>query len=192
LSSGTGSYRDILKDKDESVKLEQESRAVKTDDVAERLIAEYETRLVNEPRNMTPPQCGGALYQKKQFDKALDYYDRIRTSEAGADPTLEKAIADTTIRRFDHLISQLDPTDPGQAEQAEQLTKEKVAFQLEETRKRAERYPTDLQIKFELGQLYFQAGKINEAIQEFQKAQSNPNRRLQAMSFLAQCLPPAA
>jgi len=69
----------------------------------------------------------------------------------------------------------------------DRLTKERVAFQLADVQKRVERYPTDLQIKFELGQLYFQAGKISEAIQEFQKAQANPNKRLQAMSYLAQC-----
>lgn len=188
LAGGTGSYRDILKDKDEAVKLEQERRTVKSDDVAEGLIVEYEARLENEPRNMKLLRNLAELYtQKKQFEKALDYYDRIRVSEAGADPTLEKSIAETTIRRFEHLISQLDPSDASQKEQIEELRKEKIAFQLEEARKRAERYPTDLQIKFELGQLYFQAGKINEAIQEFQKAQANPNRRLQAMSFLAQC-----
>jgi tetratricopeptide (TPR) repeat protein len=38
-----------------------------------------------------------------------------------------------------------------------------------------------------LGQLYFQAGKITEAIQEFQKAQGNPHKRLLAMNYLAQC-----
>lgn len=42
-------------------------------------------------------------------------------------------------------------------------------------------------IRFEMGQLYFQAGKINEAIAEFQKAQQNPHKRLAAMSYLAQC-----
>ena len=56
-----------------------------------------------------------------------------------------------------------------------------------ECQKRAERFSTDLQIRFELGQLYFQAGKIGEAIQEFQKAQSNPHRRIAAMNYLAQC-----
>ena len=50
-----------------------------------------------------------------------------------------------------------------------------------------ERFPTDLQIRFELGQLYFQAGKISEAIQEFQKAQGNPHRRIAALNYLAQC-----
>ena len=53
--------------------------------------------------------------------------------------------------------------------------------------KPAPRYPTDLAIRFELGELFFKAGKITEAIQEFQKAQNNPARRIQAMSFLGQC-----
>src|SRR5262249_30902198 len=58
---------------------------------------------------------------------------------------------------------------------------------MEDCRKRVEKYPTDLAIRFEMGQLYFQAGKINEAIAEFQKAQQNPHKRFAAMSHLAQC-----
>ena len=41
LADGTGSYRDILKNKEEAVSLEQQNRQVKTEDVAERLINEY-------------------------------------------------------------------------------------------------------------------------------------------------------
>src|SRR5207245_6976890 len=42
LEGGTGSYRDILKNKEEAVSLEQEKRAVKTEDIAARLLAECE------------------------------------------------------------------------------------------------------------------------------------------------------
>ena len=188
LASGTGSYRDILKNKDEATKLEQENRVVKGD-VAGGLITEYETRLNSEPRNLKLIRNIAELYvQKRDFDKALEYYERIRSSEAGADPSLEKVIAETALRRYDHLLSQLDLSNPDDATRAEQLKQEKAAYQLDECRKRTERYPTDLQIKFELGQLYFQAGKYNEAMAEFQKAQANPQRRLQAMAYFGQCL----
>ena len=50
-----------------------------------------------------------------------------------------------------------------------------------------EKYPTDMGIRFEMGVLYFQAGKITEATAEFQKAQGNPHKRIAAMSYLAQC-----
>jgi tetratricopeptide (TPR) repeat protein len=189
LSSGTGSYRDILRNKDEAVKLEQEARVVKADDVTGNLLGEYEARLAAEPQNMKLVRNIAELHaQKKDYDKAIEYYERIRSSEMGNDPSLEKAISDTQLKRLDHNIAQLDAANPDHAAQIAQLKSERTVFQLEEVKRRSERYPTDLQIKFELGQLYYAAGKFNEAMAEFQKAQSNPQRRLQAMAYFGQCL----
>jgi tetratricopeptide (TPR) repeat protein len=188
LADGTGSYRDILKDKEEAVSLEQQNRQVKTEDVAERLIGEYETRLKTEPKNLKLlRQLAELCTQKKQFDRALSYYEQIKSSEVGGDASLDPNIADTMVRKLDHQASLLDPNAPDYADKAAKLQAEKQAYQLTECQKRAERFPTDLQIRFELGQLYFHAGKIGEAIQEFQKAQGNPQRRIAAMNFLAQC-----
>jgi tetratricopeptide (TPR) repeat protein len=188
LADGTGSYRDILKDKEEAVSLEQQNRQVKSEDVAARLIEEYEERVPKEPNNLKLLRLLAELYtEKKQFDKALTYYERIKNSEGGADPSLDKGMAETMKRKFDHEIEQLDPASPEYSQQQAKLNAEKQAFELAECQKRAEKFPTDLQIRFELGQLYFHAGKIMEAIQEFQKAQSNPNRKVKAMSYLGQC-----
>jgi len=188
LADGTGSYRDILKDKEEAVSLEQQNRQVKTEDVAERLIAEYEARLKTEPKNLKLlRQLAELCTQKKQFDRALGYYDQIKASEVGGDASLDRSIADTMVRKFDHQIAELDPNAQDHADQVAKLQAEKQAYQLSECQKRAERFPTDLQIRFELGQLYFQAGKITEAMKEFQKAQGNPHRRIQALSYLGQC-----
>ena len=183
-----GSYRDILKDKGQAVSLEQASRVVKSDDVAQNLITEYETRLKTEPGNLKVMRNVAELYaQKKEFDKALGYYERIRTAENAADPSLEKVIAETNLKKFDHLKSQLDTGAPDYDQRAAELDAQKIAFQLEACRQRAEKYPTDLQIRFELGQLYYNAGKYNEATQEFQKAQNNPQRRLASVMYLGRC-----
>ncbi len=188
FADGTGSFRDALKDKEEAVSLEQEKRVVKTDDVAERLIGEYEARLPAEPGNLKLLRSLAELYtQKRRFDEALAYYQRIKASEAGADPSLDRAIADTTARKFDHALAQLDPQAADYAERSAKIGAEKLAYQLAECRNRADRYPTDLAIRFEMGQLYFQAGQIGEAIQEFQKAQSNPHKRIPALYYLGQC-----
>ena len=117
----------------------------------------------------------------------MGYYDQIKSSEIGADASLDRNIADTMVRKFDHEISLLDASAPDYAERTAKLQAEKQTYQLAECQKRSERFSTDLQIRFELGQLYFQAGKIGEAILEFQKAQGNPHRRIPAMSYLAQC-----
>jgi tetratricopeptide (TPR) repeat protein len=188
LADGSGSYRDILKDKEQAVSLEQQNRQVKSEDVAERLIGEYEARLKTEPKNLKLLRQLAELYtQKKQFDRALSYYTQIKSSEVGGDASLDRSIADTTVRKLEHEMSQLDPAAADYADKAARLEAEKRAYQLAECQKRVERFPTDLQIRFELGQLYFQMGKITEAMKEFQKAQGNPHRRIQALSYLGQC-----
>lgn len=188
LAGGQGSYRDILKDKDRAVALEQESRQVKTEDVAARQIAEYEAKLVNEPNNLKLLRSVAELYeQQKNFDKALETYERIRVQSGGADASLQRVVAEVMFKRFNHNIAQLDANDPASAEKIKQLEAERDAYVLADCEQRAEKYPNDLAIRFDLGKLYFQVGKISEAIKELQKAQNNPNKRLQSLSLLAQC-----
>jgi tetratricopeptide (TPR) repeat protein len=188
LEKGEGSFRDILKNKSEAVSLEQQNRVVKNEDVTGRLIGEYEARLQTEPNNLKLTRQLADLYRdKKDFDKALELYARIKTSEMGGDPALETAIINTMVKKFDHQISTLNPFAADHADQVARLQAEKLNFQMTECQKRVEKYPTDLTIRYDMGVLYFQAGKINEAMQEFQKAQNNPNKKVAAMSYLAQC-----
>lgn len=188
LSSGTGSYRDILKDKEEAVSLEQQNRHVKDESTADRLIREYEARLQAEPRNLKVVRTLAELYTEKgDFDRALGYYKNLQSSDIGSDATLAKAISDTMARKMDREIASLDTMTPDYAERLAQLQAEKDAFLLAGAQKRVEQFPTDLQLRYELGVLLFNSGKIGEAIQEFQKAQSNPHRKIASMNYLAQC-----
>jgi len=188
LASGEGSYRDILKDKDESVRLEQENRQVKAADTTQDLLQDWESRLEKEPGNLKMLRNLAETYaQRNEFDRALVYFDRMLAVDGGNDSSLLKQVADIKVRRFNHLLSKLDANAPDFAEKSEQIKLERQAFQLEECKQRADRYPTDLQIKFELGVLYFDAGKLTEAQQEFQKAVANPHRKMQAMIYLAKC-----
>jgi tetratricopeptide (TPR) repeat protein len=162
---------------------------VKSEDTAERLIGEYESRLAGADKgNVRLMRSLADLYtQKKRFDDAKRIFDQLKATETGADPTLDKAIADTKGRQLDHQISQLDPTAEDFTTRQADLSSEKQTMQLEECRRRVDKFPTDLAIRYEMGVLYFQAGKISEAIQEFQKAQNHPNKRIASMGHLAQC-----
>jgi tetratricopeptide (TPR) repeat protein len=185
---GKSSFRDMLRNKDEAVKLEQANRIVKSENITDKLIKEYETRIPNEPDNLKIKRELAKLYvEKNQFAEALAIYESIRSSSAGGDPTLDRAIAEATVKQFDFAISQINPFAPDLAEQTAKLQADKLEYQLTDAQKRTEKYPTDLAIRFEYGVLLFQAGKISEAIAEFQKAQQNPHKRLAAMNYLAQC-----
>ena len=188
LASGQGSYRDILKNKDEAVKLEQEGRVQQTEDSAANLIEEYEKRLLTEPKNMKLIRSLAELHtQKNNLDKALAYYQQIKQSEMGNDSSLDQAITNVVLRQYDQKINEVNPFDPNHAELVAALKEEKANFQVTECQKRVERFPTDMGIRYEMGVLYFQAGKFNEAAAELQKAKNNPHKRVPAMNYLAQC-----
>lgn len=187
LADGQGSYRDILRDEGEAVTLEQEKRDHKSEDTTGRLIAEYEARVAKEPQNLRLLRSIAELYaDKKDYDKALECYERLAAAET-ADPTIAAAIADIKLKRLERTLEQLDPQSPDYAETAVRLKAEKQAFRLEDCKRRLDQYPNDLALRFELGQLLLEAGKVGEAIQEFQKAQNNPHKRIAAMAALAQC-----
>src|SRR5580658_9934307 len=101
--------------------------------------------------------------QQKNFDRALATYNRIIEKEGAADSSLQKAIAETTIRKLEQAIGQLDPQSADYAEKSAQLKAERDNYILSEARQRAERYPGDLGIRYELAELLFKAGKIGEA-----------------------------
>jgi len=188
LADGTGSYRDILKNENEARSLEQQNRVEKSEDVTDRLIREYEARAKTEPNNLKLVRSLAELYaQKKDFTRALSYYDQLKASDLGNDATLDKAITDTIARKLDFQVSQLEKNAADYSEQVAKLQAEKQQYQLDECKRRVEKFPTDLQIRFEMGQLYFQAGKYTEAIAEFQKSRNNPHRRVASMNYLAQC-----
>ena len=177
-----------MKDKAESVALEQENRQVKDTDTTRRLLDEYEARLAKEPGNLKLLRSIAELYtQRKEYGRAREAYSRIVASEGQADAGLQKAIADVTVREFDQAIAALDATAPDYAGKSARLKAERDNYMLTECKERADKYPSNLLIRFELGQLYLQAGKIAEAIQELQKAQNNPNKRIAALNGLGQC-----
>ncbi len=181
------SYRDLLKNKEEAVSLEQSNREVKDEDIALRLIKENEQKLAEEPNDLKRLRTIAELYkQRKDYANSMVYYERIFSIDGGIDPAIERAISDLRRRQLDASIEALDSTAPDFADQSALLSDQRKNLVMEDARKRVERYPTDLQLRYELGVLYFESGKIGEAIQELQKAQTNPNRRLQAMNYLGQ------
>ena len=188
LADGKGSFRDILRDKNQAAALEQENRQVKSAEVATNLLGEYEERLAKEPKNFRLARQIADLYiQRKDFDKALEYFNYVVQASGISDSSLDKSITETNIKKFEHRLASLDPTAPDLEAQKAQIEAEKAEFILNDAKRRSEKYPTDLNIKFELAVLYFHANRLQDATREFQLAQANPARKLQCLNYIGQC-----
>jgi len=188
IVSGEGSYRDILKDETEAVRLEQENRHQKVDSVSDTLLAEYLERLPREPQNIKLRRSIAELHSDAgRFDDALAAYEEIGKLEGGTDPSLERSIAETHLKHFNQKITLIEAAEGETSPAAAALRQERDAFQLADCKRRVDNYPTDLHLRFEYGQLLFRLGQVSQAIQEFQKSQNNPNKRIQSLNMLALC-----
>jgi tetratricopeptide (TPR) repeat protein len=188
------SYRDVIKDKEEAVALEQQSRMVRAEDMVQNLINETLAKAEHDPGSPIYRRELGKLYaQKGDYDTALKYLEELFAAEAGADPTLEKEINDIKGRRITARITEKKSQRAANPDAADieneiaALEKEMGQLQLGDAERLVERYPNDLMYRFELGVLYMKTGDIQGAIEQFQRSVSQPQRRVASLNYLGQC-----
>jgi tetratricopeptide (TPR) repeat protein len=192
--ASTTSFRDKLKDKDESVALEQQSRMVRAEDMTENLIKEKLEALAKEPESPIIQRELGKLYvQRNNFDEALLYLEALYAKEGGSDPSLEKEIGDTKIKCLEFKINgqkkelEKKQGDPALTGEIAALETELDQLKLSEAERLVERYPNDLMYRYELGSLYMKTGKTDKAVEQLQKARNQPQRRVASLNQLGQC-----
>ena len=182
--SGAGSYRDVMKDAGEATRLEQEGKAVKTSKDIDSLIADSLTKIEQEPQNVNYRRGLADLYVRaERMEEALKTLQETQELSGGADPQIDRMMSEVTLKQYDLEIKKLE--EAGQTQEAEAKTRERNEFELSDAEERVKRYPNDLQFRYELGVLLYKNGRLNEAIQEFQKAQRNPQRRTHALYYMA-------
>ena len=192
------SYRDLIKDKEEAVSLEQQSRIRLTGEALDQQIAETYARHQAEPENLNFARRLASLNeQKEDFEAAIRWYQHAADLTKGADTALLRKISDLKIKCLDReiagheeFLSTYSPADELYAKKSEELRALKISraeIFITDAQERVARNPTDLQLRFELGENFFSAGRFREAVPELQRARQNPHARLKAMNLLGRC-----
>ena len=196
--AAAASYRDLIKDKEAAVSLEQQSRMQLTEESLGRQIAEVYALHEVEPQNIDIARRLGALSeQKDDLDAAIAWYRYASDLTQGSDPGLIRKISELRVKVTEREIAALEESIANNAGDTMVLTeknsalaaakKRRAEMLIEEARKRVERNPTDLQFRFELGEHLMNAGHFREGLPELQRARQNPNARLKAMNALGRC-----
>ena len=192
------SYRDLIKDKEIAISLEQQSRMRLTGESLDRQIAETYALHQAEPANIDLARRLGALNeQKEDFEAAIGWYEYAANLTKGADAGLVRKASDLKIKSLEReiaaheeFLSSHDPANELYGKRSEQLKTAKskrVEIVIADALERVARNPTDLQLRFELGENLFNAGRFREALPELQRARQNPHARLKAMNLLGCC-----
>jgi tetratricopeptide (TPR) repeat protein len=190
-------YRDLLKDEEQAVTLEQQSRVVRSDDMIEQLLEGLRARIEREPDSVDAARKIAELCeQKEDFESATNWYNYAAGLTGNSDQALVRKAADLRLRQFDVAIAAREEfiaANPDSEEAAqykaelESLATQRAEALLDEANRRVERNPTDLQFRYELGEILMNLHRYQEAIPELQKARMNPNARIRSMCLLGQC-----
>lgn len=189
-------FRDKLANEEEAVELEQRSRVVNDEETLQKLVAQNLKLLEKEPDNMNVYRDIINGYRNMgDFEKALEYLTQARERPTGrGDTTLERLASDLTVQSMRKRIAETEealeasPDDAALKQKLEALRQEEHDFRLKNAREIVEKYPNDYAARFDLGQLLYEDGQHDEAIQQFQQARRNPKVRTRAILYLGRAL----
>src|SRR6059036_1159611 len=100
------SYRDLIKDKEAAISLEQQSRMKLTGESLDQQIAETYARHRAEPANIDLARRLGALNeQKEDFEAAISWYQHAADLTKGADAGLVRKVSDLKSKRLEREIA---------------------------------------------------------------------------------------
>ncbi|MFA7158708.1 MAG: tetratricopeptide repeat protein [Kiritimatiellia bacterium] len=185
-SAKDGSYRKVIKDIKQAEVIEADNKAVRDEANTEMLIRDTEKKLKLEPENVNYRRALARLYvQVSRFDDAIRILEEAKRATGSTDPQLDQAMTEIKLMQFDEDIKQCRQN--GDMAGAAAREKERQSFHFSNVQVRVERYPNDLALRFEYGQLLYENGQYNEAIQQFQMSQRNPKLHTQSLYFLGLC-----
>lgn len=199
------SFRESIKDTASTRKLIEEENLVKsTEYLTESLAAakaDYEAKPMELQVINKYLKALQAMDQEEHENVAMEV--ARKAFEATKIGRLKEEIGTIRMKQFRRNLRMLqealkaNPGDKEMLRQYQELNKERLAYELGEFQERAERNPTDLIVKYELGRRYWDMKKYDEAIVAFQQAQAHPKHRVESMhllgrSFLIQHMTPEA
>jgi tetratricopeptide (TPR) repeat protein len=158
-----------------------------------REAAQVRARIEADPSNANAYLQLASLYRKNgQIDQAR------QTLQDGLGPTanafeIAVELADLDIEAFrrDLVLTEERQRAAPQDEELRQirlgLMREINSRELELYRRKADRYPTEMAHRYELGVRLLRAGQVDEAIRELQAARSDPRQHWRSLMYLAYC-----
>lgn len=179
------SFRDRVKDSDETETLERESKAVRSERDTEALIEDSLQKIEKEPGNMNFRRQLARLYlEVADFENAIDVLQNAQEASDG-DPEIDRMLSTVYVQLFDAQISELEAG--GDAAGAATRQEERDAYVFSDLNDRVARYPNDLSLRYDLGLVLYAHGDYDEAIRQFQQAQRFPQHRTESIYRLAMC-----
>jgi tetratricopeptide (TPR) repeat protein len=185
--------RDRLVDKEYADESSQQRVVTAQDELTQR--AEKMTEdLEKTPNDVNLIITIGDTYVRAEDDEnAMKFYRKARTVSGGADYRVKVKMDDLKIRQIRRKLRQIDDQLADDADNEElkqqrrQIVDDRNRFELEVFKERADEYPTDMTVRYELGLRHYRRDEVNDAIGAFQMSTRDPKRKILSLNMLGKC-----
>ncbi|MBL4591680.1 MAG: hypothetical protein JKY96_06935 [Phycisphaerales bacterium] len=189
-----GGFEKNIRNVDKQLELSQEDSASKTESTKDQIIERSSEEYKERPDDLAIlTKYAKALVERgksaDQRNAMMLYNKAYKTTQQPRYRMLAGEVQLSMSRRRLDKLGRMIQAEPSNTEHKEKLIEfEKAHHKLEMTELefRVDSYPTDLGLKFKLGQRFFLDGLYKESIEQFQLAQSEPKIKRQVLSKMAQ------
>ncbi len=125
-----------------------------------------------------------------KYEDALREYRTVSDALGVLDPVLDKHIEKAYIANLRSMVESLkaDPDNYDDPEiQIADLEKDIYDYHWKHTKLRAERFPNDMQLQFDLAELHFECDMIDKAFELFAAIAENPQKRRGSLVYMGRC-----
>lgn len=193
-TGASGGFRQNIRDAETQRRLEDESRLVKSEDAAVRVLdaarADYDLRPTDTAAIMKYARAlldtGDAANDKAAFELLMRSYEQTREFR------FRQQAGDIRLKHLRRRVKKIihdareAPGDEAKRQEALDAQRKLREEEINELTLCVEAYPTDLGFKFELGRRHFELGQHEKAIGFFQEAQNDAKNRVRALNYLGQ------
>lgn len=189
--SDAESFRDSLRDAEKAAVLHDSERVKQSDESLGNLVDSARREYAANPGVASKLYAlVDALLKSETSEREDEAVELLSQAYRSSNNYSFKVKADDVrlrqLRRQSRRLKDL--ADQSRSEDDQQQYRlavmEEQSARLDVARERAEKYPTDMRIKFQLGEVLFNTGQYDEAIPVLQAAQSEPRSRTRALMLI--------
>jgi len=179
-----GSSRDLIRDKDKATELERGPRLHQTDDDLTVQRKAIDEKLAADPDNAELLQDLAEIAQKqKQWDAAIEALEKASAAKP-EDRSIQFALNEAKIVKLEQEL--YAARRDGNEIAAGKLEEELAGLRIEHLKAKVAAYPTDLSLRFALGEALLGADRNEEAIGQFQQTVRDPKYKNDSQLRLGQ------
>jgi len=190
-----GSFRDSVRDAKGQRKLMEEDQGVRTNDSLRRAIVEAEAEYLAEPNE--PGKLAKLVDTLEKTEDADDEQRAIDLLQMAFERTKQfrfrRRVGQIRIKQMERMDRQklvalkAAPNDEAVRNDLLQFRKEKAEYELSEYTEWSEAYPTDMTIRYLVGERMFMLRQFEDAIPVLQQARADPKVKVEASVMLGRC-----